>query len=444
MAMERTTEQTPPVADRGEFLSRYGQGERNFAGWRLDGLDLGGTDLRGIDLSGASLVGTNLGGARLDGSDLTRSDLTHACLSRAILCDADLGWSKLSHAELVGTDFRRTKARAVNFTGALLLRARMNDADCLGAIMTGVNATAAQMESVNLECVDLSGSVLMNANLCGANLSWANLTDARMNWATLSWCLLEAADLENANLTGACLQAANLSFANLVGAVLTGADLYFANLSGALLPKEPIHAARISSARLTSQTYSRSLWPRALLREWQAKGAILLDFEAFPRDVQQYIREGECNLRVYFTIPVEKDYRTALEVLIFHIMHDETTLRILSIANEKGRGHVAFYSAAPEHIEAMISAIRERTWMHDGQALRQEFLDYQKRFHAPDLDIIRALNDLADHVCHIQALVPVTDEDKTAQLQARYTAQECGERRAQISWSSITLPKVGR
>lgn len=442
--MEQEIQHENPVLSRDELLSHYQAGRRDFHEVNLEGQDLSHCQLSEINLSDAHLSDVNLSGADLRNSNLSRADMTRAKLSRSDLSESDLSRAKLVDAELVGADLRRIKGRAANFSNALMLRVKMNDADCLGATMTGINATASQMESANFECADLTGAMLMNANLCGVNLSWANLSNARMNWSTMTWSLLEAADLENANLTGVGLRAANLSFANLDGVILTGADLYLANLSGALLPKDNLPAARLFSSRLTSQTYSRSQWSRQLLRDWQLKGAILLDFESFPRDIQQFICEGECNLMIYFTIPIENDLRVALEALVYHVTHHNESCQILSIRNEKNQSSVAFYSKDPSYVELIASALRTRSWCDDAEQINADFQEYQTKFHTLDFDVFEKLDELSRHLRHIQGFIPTSKEDSFSRLQAQYKLGENCERKTEISWSSISLPKVSR
>ncbi len=442
--MERENTETKPKVDRELFLSMYEKGERDFRDRVLDGIDLSGCHCESCDLSGSSLIGANLKGADFHGSTFIKSDLSGSNLSRANFSECDLSWARLAGADLTGTDMHRAKARATGFSDALMIRTKLNDADCLGAIMMGINATAAQMESTNFECADLSGATLMNVNLCGANCSWANMSDTRLNWANLSWCQLEAADMENANLTGSCLQAANLSFANLDNVILTGADLYFANLAGTLLPKE-MPTARVSSAKLTSQSYTRSQWPKELLRAWQRKGAVILDFESFSRDVQEFIREGDCNLRIYFMRPVEPRTRIALEVLIFHLIHSLNSLRILSVFNTQEHGLVAFYSPNPADIELFTSSLRNKTWHSDISGIEKEFLDYQTTSHIETFDIVEVLDEIANQILQIQELMPVGNEDRTSLYQEKLTPGDKRiERKKQVSWSNISLPRVTR
>lgn len=442
--MEGEITETKPKVDRELFLSKYARGERNFRDSILDGIDLSNCHCEECDLSGSSLIGANLKGSNFRGSIFIKTDLTRSNLSRANISESDLSWARLVGSDLTGTDMHRAKARATGFSEALMIRTKLNDADCLGAVMKGINATAAQMESTNFECADLSGATLMNVNLCGANCSWANLTDSRLNWANLSWCQLEAADMENANLTGSCLQAANLSFANLDNVIMTGADLYFANLAGTLLPKE-MPTARVSSAKLTSQSYTRSQWPKELLREWQRKGAVILDFESFSRDVQEFIREGDCNLRIYFMNCVEPKMRIALEVLIFHLIHNLNTLRILSVYNDKKHGQISFFSPNPSDIELFASSLRNKSWHSDITGIQKEFLEYQATSHVETIDIVQVLDEISSQVIHIQELMPVGKEDRTSQYQEKLTPSDKRiERKNQVSWSSISLPRITR
>lgn len=430
--------------DRQGVITARQEGRKDFSGCCLDDQDLSGLDLAGCDFSGSSFSGANLSSAVLADANCSRADFSGAILSRANLSGSQLGQARLIASDLVGCDLRRASARAANLNNALLIRAKFNDADFLGANFSGANATAAQFESVNLECADFSGAALMNTTFCASTCSWTNFTNARLNWATLSWCLLEAADFENANITGANLQGANLSFANLKDVVLTGADLYFANLSGTCMPAGPLTSIRVSHASLTSQTYERSGWSRELLREWQRKGAVILDFEAFSRDVQLYIREGDCNLRIYFSKPVENNARIALEVLIWHLTHESNTLRILSVANDNTKGQVAFFSTKDADIELFISALREKTWLADRESMENDFKTYQNTSRVGNIDIIGTLNALSNAIYHIQAIVPALEDDKASKVHARLEPGECHNNKTQVSWSNITLPKVTR
>lgn len=431
-----------PQDKRAMLLQSYQDGNRDFSGLQLDGIDLSRCNLEGIDLSKATLVGANLNSANLRGANLSEANCSKAVLSRANLSEADISRANMSDADLVGADLRKSLARAAAFTHALLLRARFNDADCLGAIMAGVNATAAQFESANLECVDFTGAAMMNCILTGASCSWANMTDARLNWAQMSWCKLEAADLEQANLTGANLRGANLSFANLDQAILTGADLYFANISGACVPADT-QPARIASLRLSVQTFARSGWNKRTLSEWQQRGAIIIDFESLPRDVQTYLRKGECNLRIYFSAQCPPEAQIALEALMACVSPDPDGMRILSVSNKPQKSVVAFSAAQPDAIDAFAAMLRNKSYLADREAIEQKYRE-SCATRDKSIDIIAQLETLSSHIFHIQALVPVSDDDKTKQLQLRLDPCEVVNDKTQISWSSVSLPKVSR
>ena len=443
-SLERTNAESESQSSiKDKLLEAYKNGERKFQGWKLDHLDLSGCQLSDGDFSECSFEGSDLTSAILRRTNLSKADFSEATLSRAVLVEADLSWAKLSRASLVGADMRRCTARAANFTDALLLRARLNDSDCLGANFSHINATAAQFESANLECADISHATMMNASLYGANCSWANFCDTRLNWANLSWSLLEAADMENANLTGANICAANLNFSNLSGAIFTGADLYFANLSGAQIPENALSAARVSSARLTNQTFSRSKWPKELLRDWQQRGAIILDFSDLPENVQSFIKQGECNLRIFFSISIDAEYQIALETLIYHHLGRDTGLRILSIATERNRSQVAFYASNPSEIETFCACLENRSWKSEAASIVDHFSNIKSPVRAQKFDIIHALTVLSDHILQIQALIPSSD-DQMQKYHAQIAPDERIEERTQISWSSVSQTKISR
>ncbi|HEY9297408.1 MAG TPA: pentapeptide repeat-containing protein, partial [Phormidium sp.] len=61
-----------------DFLTRYKQGERDFAG-----VDLSGATLTGVNLQDINLTGANLTGANLSWSFFNRAQLANACLRQA-------------------------------------------------------------------------------------------------------------------------------------------------------------------------------------------------------------------------------------------------------------------------------------------------------------------------------------------------------------------------
>ena len=126
-----------------------------------------------------------------------------------------------------------------------------------------------------------------------------------------------------------------------------------------------------------------------------------------------------------------------------HISPDADTLRILSVSNDAGKSVVAFYAPNPHTIDVFTSALRNKTWTSDREALEQRYRDSCVT-REKSVDIIAELENLASHIFHIQALVPISNDDKTKQLQMRLDPCEIIGDKAQISWSSVSLPKVSR
>lgn len=431
---------------RESLLEAYQRGERQFCNLDLSNLDLSNLDLSKSDFSGATLQKTNFSGTRLSGARFLKADLQHATLSRAHLEDAELGWSNFSEADLVGADLHGCHAQAALFSGALLIRANLNEADCLGVNFSGANAMAAQFQETNLECADFSGATLSNADFRGCNASWANFSRTRLNWANFNWSHIEAANFDAANMTGANLQAANLSFSNLQNTNLLSADAYYTVFAGTLLPSSVKPFANASCARITYQTMLRSNWSKEVLREWQNHGVSLVDFEAFPTDVQNYIREGNCNLRITFSLPIQDLEQHALEVLVEHLFGHQPDFHILSVLHDNQISTVAFRSADDKAIETFVQAMQKRIWQVPTTSEAIERV-YQERMKCRKKDtkclplMSRVLANLSEHMTHVQALLNVGEDDRVKQLAAHLEVDEpVPEAKKQFSWSSVFRP----
>jgi len=88
-----------------ELLKAYHQGERNFGGLKLQGINLGGADLIEIIFSESNLYGANFLFAYLNRANLSQSNLAGANLSGASLNQADLS----------GADLYWTRSQVANF-----------------------------------------------------------------------------------------------------------------------------------------------------------------------------------------------------------------------------------------------------------------------------------------------------------------------------------------
>ena len=428
---------------RETLLEAYQKGERQFCNMDLSEMDLSGVDLSNSDFSGSILHKTNFSGSKLTGACFSKADLQHSTLSRAHLEESDLGWCNVSEADLVGADLHACHAQAALFSGALLIRANLCDADCLGCNFSGANAMAAQFQETNLECADFSGATLTNTDFRGCNASWANFSRTRLNWANFNWSQIEAANFEGANMTGVNLQAANLSFSNLIHTNLLSADAYYTIFSGSLLPSFPKDLANVSCARITYQTMNRSQWTKEMLRSWQNHGASIVDFEAFPTDVQNFIREGNCNLRVTFSLPIRDLEQQALEVLIEHLFGHQPDFHILSILHDNFISTVAFRSDSDAVTDTFVEALQKRVWLNPNVA---EAIDrvYQERMKTRKKDsklmpkMNRILSNLSEHIAHVQALVNVSEDDRIKQLAERLEVEESvPTAKKQLTWSSV-------
>jgi Pentapeptide repeats (8 copies) len=89
--------------DGAQLKAQYKDGERNFRGAVLPGVNLVWVELKGVDLRGADLSHANLSGADLNGSNLSDdTNLAFTDLSRADLRNTNLKGARLEGANLEG------------------------------------------------------------------------------------------------------------------------------------------------------------------------------------------------------------------------------------------------------------------------------------------------------------------------------------------------------
>ena len=194
--------QEPPI-DTKEFLSRYKNKERDFAGINLSGANLCGANLSEVNLSSSNLKGANLNRvnlliARLNGVNLQGADISEANLTNANLEGANLDNADIQQARVYQTNFTKAKLKKANLSGVDL-----NSADLRGADLCGANLSRVSMSS--------------QTNLGGANLSATNLTGAYLRAVRLM-----KIDFRNANLSNATLLGANFVGADFQSVKLTG------------------------------------------------------------------------------------------------------------------------------------------------------------------------------------------------------------------------------
>lgn len=261
-----------------EFLQRYKEGERDFTGINLAGIDLSGktleypislsqANLSNANLSNANLVKVNLIGANLQGANLKSTNLQQADLIQANLSGANLTKANLNYARLI----------QANLSQAKLSETQLNSANLTTANLSSANLTQAILNSANLIGADLS-----QAKVTKVNLSYADLRGVKLNGVSLVAVNLDGANLKNVNLKvvsliGSSLVQANLSGQNLSGLNLSGVSFYNANLSGANLTSANLCGANLSYANLEKANLKDANWVGANMANAKLAGAIMPD-----------------------------------------------------------------------------------------------------------------------------------------------------------------------
>ncbi|XP_044754536.1 BTB/POZ domain-containing protein KCTD9 [Coccinella septempunctata] len=149
-----------------------------------------GVNLAGADLSKLDLRYINFKYANMQKCKLTGSNLSWCCLERA-----DLSYTNIDGAQLLGV-----KGLCANFEGASMRNCNFNDP----------GGSRSNMEGVNLKFADLEES-----DMCGVNLRVATLKNANLQNCNLRAAVLAGTDLEKCDLSGSDLHEANLRGANL-------------------------------------------------------------------------------------------------------------------------------------------------------------------------------------------------------------------------------------
>lgn len=140
-------------------------------------------------------------GIDLNCSNLSGMDLDEVNFSNAVLSGANLSFTSLKRAQMIG--------------------AKLNHANLANAELEHANLTHANLTAANLAFCSLEAAMLPYAHLRKANLSGANLSEVRA----------EDADFRSADLSYASLKKAVLSFSSFRHARFVGADLEGANVS---------------------------------------------------------------------------------------------------------------------------------------------------------------------------------------------------------------------
>ncbi|MDQ2098085.1 MAG: pentapeptide repeat-containing protein [Tychonema bourrellyi B0820] len=268
-------ESLEPAISAEEFLQRYNQGERDFMGVNLAGVNLSGKSLGGVNLSSANLCGAELSKAYLLGANLSEANLSHANLHKANLESSNLDKAQLLNANLSEVNLLYANLSEANLSGLNLSDVNLSQgmnlsrANLSNANLTGLNLRQSQLMNADLSNANLSNANLFKANLEGANLEGAKLEQALCNAQTIlpigfdpikagAYLIVADASLPNVNLAGVDLNCFNLSEANLSGANLTKANLAAAKLLQANLSAANLSEANLNGADLTTANLSEA------------------------------------------------------------------------------------------------------------------------------------------------------------------------------------------
>ncbi|MEG3891295.1 pentapeptide repeat-containing protein [Microcoleus sp. Z1_A1] len=262
-------ENLEPAISAEDFLQRYNQGERDFTGVNLAGVNLSRRVLSQVNFSRANLSGAELSETNLYCSNLSEANLCHANLHQANLSSANLGKANfinanLSEVNLQGSNLSEANLSGVNLSSVYLLsQTNFSRANLTKANLTGLNLRESKLMKADLSNANLSDTNLLMANLEGANLEGSKLQQALYNAQTVfprgfdpvkagAYLIAPNVSLKEANLARRNLSRVNLSEANLSGANLTTANLQGAKLLQANLNKTNLSGANLSSANLTA------------------------------------------------------------------------------------------------------------------------------------------------------------------------------------------------
>jgi uncharacterized protein YjbI with pentapeptide repeats len=164
--------------------------------------------------------GRDLNGAIFDLAILPKVDFEGAHLQGAVLNDAELQGAVLNDAQLQGASLNRAELHGVSLDGAELQAASLDGAHLQGASLDRAELRGASLVGAKLQGASLIGAKLQGASLDAAQLQGASLDGARLEGAVLDDTQLQGASLFGTKLQGASMQRASLQAADLTGAVL--------------------------------------------------------------------------------------------------------------------------------------------------------------------------------------------------------------------------------
>ncbi|OIP72606.1 MAG: hypothetical protein AUK48_11035 [Oscillatoriales cyanobacterium CG2_30_44_21] len=207
------------------------------------GLDFTNADFRGAKLDNVDFTKAILSKAKMQDASIEGANFQDANLDGVNFAKAKLNQAKMVGASVIWSDFKDAQMRFVDLAGANLTRSNFRGANLNGASFKGTKIGApATAEATKLPAIYFLAWQIVNQPLEGRNLSNKNL----------SYLNLSFSNLKRANLSGTKLNFTDLAEADLRGANLTGGQIDGANLNG----------AKLNGSNLTGVKFDKSKLPK--------------------------------------------------------------------------------------------------------------------------------------------------------------------------------------
>jgi uncharacterized protein YjbI with pentapeptide repeats len=240
-------ELTKLLDDHADFVRDYQRGETTIGDTRRAILD--DIDFRGMKLG--------------------KVNLRYASLRGAILDECNLGYADLSHADLSGAQFRRTRLVGARLNSATLNRTTFEQANLGNADLGHVTGFETSFAGANMQSAMLTAATLQFASFRDADLRYADVTGATFD----EHAEFQGVDIREARFT---LPPEDL---NRIASVSKGS---IGALAGASIDEGGYRTGDdAADARLARAHYSRALVARAV--ETAAQRGIPVE-ELSPRD----------------------------------------------------------------------------------------------------------------------------------------------------------------
>jgi uncharacterized protein YjbI with pentapeptide repeats len=231
------------------------------------------------------------------------SSLVHSGLANNpfVLEELDLSGATCSEEQFTAADLSRLVARGINFKGAILSEARLENAKMSYAILTGARMDEVKLSGAYLNEAEMQSCYLKGADLQRAYLIGADMRECYLGEANMDAAILRQANLEKAKLPSCHMYATNLSEANLSKVVmkdcnLQGATLSEADLTGAYLTESDFDSADLWKANLTKTILLGSNFQSAYLKEAKFFGAYKDLNDCKELDLDKLQEKGQCGL----------------------------------------------------------------------------------------------------------------------------------------------------